>query len=407
MALTDSKLKSLLKGHDSKTPKKIADRDGLAALVRSTGKVSFIYRYRYKAKSQTATIGEYTGKAGGLSLAEARLKAAKCKAWLSEGRNPSVEIELNKCAIQEAVTVQEALNYWIDDFARQKRANADKHLAQFEKHIYPHIGGLPIEELATRHWIKVFDDIKRGIHHKAAPVAAGYIFGNAKQALIYCRKRHYCTTHALDDLLITDVGEKQGKKDRVLSLMELRELLRWSNDKSHNWYYRQLVMLLLMFGARTQEIRLSKVDEWDLDSMVWTCPKSHSKNGQDVLRPIPVGLREYIFNLINEAKKSESSYLLGEYKEPPTVSSMGGSIHKKLNHEKWNLHDLRRSLATHLSDMGVEPHIIESLLGHTIGGVAGIYNRSQYLEQKRAALELWQSRLYDCDAKSNVIRIHV
>lgn len=403
MALTDSKLRSFLKGHDSKTPKKVADRDGLAVLVRSSGKVSFIYRYRYNQKPQTATLGQFTGKAGGMTLAEARAKAGECRAWLDQGRNPRTEIELNKAAFREAVSVQDALEYWIDGYARKYRSNADKHQAQFQKHIYPYIGTLPVEETETHHWLKVFDDICKGTHHRPAPVAAGYILQNCKQALIHCRKRRFCTSHALDDLTVTDAGEKQGEKDRVLSLSETLDVWQWANDMKGNWYYRQLVKLLICFGARTQEVRLSKVSEWDLESMVWTCPKSHSKNGKEIARPIPESLKSYLVSLIEQSK---DGYLLGELKQAPAVSAWAATLPRKLGHsEEWRLHDLRRTFATHLNDSGIEPHIIEQLLGHSIKGVAGIYNRAQYLEQKRVALELWLAKLENSQQQLNVVGI--
>ena len=72
----------------------------------------------------------------------------------------------------------------------------------------------------------------------------------------------------------------------------------------------------------------------------------------------------------------------------------GRSLYKKLGHkEPWTLHDIRRTVATGLSDMGIAPHIVESVLGHTVGGVAGIYNRSQYLPEKLNALTVWSDRL--------------
>jgi integrase len=58
----------------------------------------------------------------------------------------------------------------------------------------------------------------------------------------------------------------------------------------------------------------------------------------------------------------------------------------------WTLHDLRRSTATKLADLGVQPHVIEQVLNHVSGhkgGVAGIYNRSSYEREVRAALALW------------------
>ena len=60
--------------------------------------------------------------------------------------------------------------------------------------------------------------------------------------------------------------------------------------------------------------------------------------------------------------------------------------------KEWTLHDLRRTAATGMADLGVQPHVIEAVLNHVSGhkaGVAGIYNRSTYANEKRAALDLW------------------
>ena len=75
MSLSDAKLKGMLKGHDEKIPRKIADRDGLSVLWRNTGKISFVYRYRFLGKPQNVTLGTYTGTDAGMSLADARRKA--------------------------------------------------------------------------------------------------------------------------------------------------------------------------------------------------------------------------------------------------------------------------------------------------------------------------------------------
>lgn len=57
------------------------------------------------------------------------------------------------------------------------------------------------------------------------------------------------------------------------------------------------------------------------------------------------------------------------------------------------MHDLRRTLATRMNDLGVAPHIVEQLLGHSLGGVMAIYNRSQYLPEKKQALDMWLEHL--------------
>lgn len=399
MALTDSKLKALDGKKHDKAPIKIADRDGLTIYHRKTGKLSFVFRYRYNGKPQDLTLGTYPV----MGLAEARGEAIECRRVLAGGHDPKVQKQLKKEKILEVVTVKAAITYWLDNYAAKNRANHEKHRAQFDKHVFPFIGHLPLEQCETRHWVKVFDDITHGAHHRAAPKASGYILQNAKQALKFCRNRQFAHSIALDDLNISDIGEHQEKKDRVLSWSELMDVWQWTQDIKSNWYYRNLVHLLIVFGCRTQEIRLSKVDEWDLDEMIWTTPKANSKTGQEIKRPIPESLKDHIQNLINASK---SVHILGELKRPEAVSSVGGGLYKKLGHkESWTLHDLRRTFATKLNDMEIEPYVVEQMLGHALGGVMAIYNRSQHIEKKRAALEIWVAKLTETHTHQNVVGI--
>ena len=98
--------------------------------------------------------------------------------------------------------------------------------------------------------------------------------------------------------------------------------------------------------------------------------------------------------LMPKSLARSSRNMQGEVKSSEQVSLYGSGLYKKLGHkEPWTLHDIRRTVATGLSDLGIAPHIVESVLGHTVGGVAGIYNRSQYLPEKLNALTVWSDRL--------------
>lgn len=213
-----------------------------------------------------------------------------------------------------------------------------------------------------------------------------------KQALKFCRVRRYAISNALDDLTINDVGKKQEKRDRVHTNEELGQIFRYSENKKLPEYYRNLLRLLIIFGCRTQELRLSQWGEWDLKNWVWTVPREHSKSDNKIIRPIPNELRLLIQKLYN--RNLESGYLLGELKKSATVSQWGRSLWKRLDHkEPWTLHDFRRSLATKLNDLAIAPHVVEQLLGHTMPGVMSIYNRSQYLPEKLVALNIWYEHL--------------
>ena len=69
----------------------------------------------------------------------------------------------------------------------------------------------------------------------------------------------------------------------------------------------------------------------------------------------------------------------------------------------WTLHDLRRTAATRMADIGIQPHVIEAVINHVSGhkaGVAGIYNRSTYEPEKQAALKAWANHLAVAIAKA-------
>ena len=76
----------------------------------------------------------------------------------------------------------------------------------------------------------------------------------------------------------------------------------------------------------------------------------------------------------------------------------------------WTLHDLRRTMATRMADLGVQPHVIEAILNHVSGhkaGVAGVYNRSTYAAEKRAALDLWGAHVETLLARAEGANIAV
>ncbi|WP_162208239.1 tyrosine-type recombinase/integrase [Yersinia pekkanenii] len=108
-------------------------------------------------------------------------------------------------------------------------------------------------------------------------------------------------------------------------------------------YYRVLTRVLLVFGGRTKEARLSIWKEWDLDSWVWTVPQENSKTREKILRPIPEPLRDWI-QTRHEQKISD--LFMGELKSESAVSQIGRTLHRTFSHsESWSFHNLRRALS--------------------------------------------------------------
>ncbi|ECC6921988.1 tyrosine-type recombinase/integrase [Salmonella enterica] len=383
--LSDSSLRKMV-GRESLADNFYADGDGLSVKVSKAGVMTWYFTFRIGGRTnapQRIKLGNYPD----LSLKAAREKREQCRAWLAEDKNPKHQLNITTQESLKPVTVKEAMEYWISEYASRKRANVEKHTEQLKKHIYPYIGDYPLAMCETRHWLECFSRVR-----KRAPVAAGYLLQMCKQALKFCRVHRYAISNALNDLAIDDVGKKQEKRDREHTRQELADIWRESTGLKFKPYYATLLHLLVVFGCRTQELRLSRISEWDIEEWIWTVPKEHSKRGVKIQRPVPTAIRPYITALIERNKKS--GLLLAEIKRPEAVSQWGRGLYKRFGHSSpWTLHDLRRTFATTLNNMGIAPHVVEQLLGHTLGGVMAVYNRSQYLPEKLDALNKWMERL--------------
>ena len=395
-----------LRAYHGKTQDKtltLTDGKGLGVRVSVTGKMRFQFRYKIKGQNKRIDLGDYPD----LSLRQARDAMEECRTWLAQGFDPKIRRDMTRQESLVPVTVKQALDYWIKEYVEDNRANPNAVKLQFAKHIYPYIGNFSLVDTETRHWIECFDRIRRGdvkLGQKACPYTAGSVLQSAKQALKFCRVRRYGISHALDDLNRADVGTKQNEVDRILSDMELRELLNHINGRKMPFYLRYLCKFLIIYGARTREVRLSKFDEWDLDNGIWKVPKLHSKSKKVIIRPIPEEVKllvEFLFR-----RHGQTGYLLGELRCCESVSGSGAKIYRRLKHrEAWTLHDIRRTFITRLNDLGVAPYIVEQLVGHELVGVMKIYNRSQYIPEKKVALDMWVERLKMLEDKPDNVSI--
>lgn len=383
--LSDRKLRSLL-GVESDRLTKISDGAGLMVRITKSGSITWLFKYRLGGRdteAKLATLGRYPD----LSLAKAREMRDQCRQWLAEGRDPQRMLKLDRETTLKPATVKDAIEYWLAEYVDGNLVNDTRYRERFDKHIFPYIGDIALSDCETHHWLTCLARTK-----KTAPSIAGMLLQMSQQAFKFCRVRRFAVYHALDGLTMQDIGVKVNRRKRVLSNRELRDLLTALKTDFFAPYYQNIIYLLLVFGARTVELRLSEIREWDLKERLWTVPESHSKTGEKIIRPIPDKLFPMIKRLVDENR--HTGYLLGELKKNTAVSQVGAYVAKRLGHdEHWRLHDIRRTFSTYLNDLGIPPHIVELLLGHSLGGVMAVYNRSQYLPEKLDALNKWYDRL--------------
>jgi integrase len=183
-------------------------------------------------------------------------------------------------------------------------------------------------------------------------------------------------------------------RDRVLSNAELAAIWRGLEADA----YGQVIKLLMLTGARRSEvggIRRSELFFWDGGPAdTWSLPAARTKNGRALVLPITPLMRSIIETVpVREGFDVLFGYRQGGF----TGWSIGKrELDAKLGLPPWRHHDIRRSVSTGMGDLGVQPHVIEQILNHQSGhksGVAGIYNRSGYEREVRAAMLLWSDHI--------------
>jgi integrase len=208
-------------------------------------------------------------------------------------------------------------------------------------------------------------------------------------------------------------------RDRELTENEIRWL--WSATENIGQPFGPLVRLLLLTGARREEIARMTWNELSNDGATLVIPASRTKNRRPHLLDLPRAAQEILGNIKHIAGKP--AYVFTTNGKTP-VSGFS-KIKTRLDHAilaaakderrkevmvpPWRLHDLRRTAATGMAAIGVQPHVIEAVLNHVSGhraGVAGIYNRFDYRNEKREALEHWATRVLAVVAGPKVVQLH-
>jgi integrase len=172
-------------------------------------------------------------------------------------------------------------------------------------------------------------------------------------------------------------------RERILSDTEIKSIWSALGDDDHG----DICRLLIVTGARRVEIGALSFSEIRNNQI--ELPGSRTKNGRDFVIPLPP-LAQSI--LAKRNRRNGSDYLFGR-KEGGFVNWSGAKalLDGRLNGiAHWTLHDFRRFVSTTMHErLNIQPHIVEAVLNHVSGaksGIAGVYNKAQYIDQKRDAL---------------------
>ena len=188
----------------------------------------------------------------------------------------------------------------------------------------------------------------------------------------------------------TNKASEDKPRERILTDRELAVI--WNAAPAND--YGRIVRLLMLTAQRRDEIGSLRRLEIDTAGQMISLPGERTKNGRAHDVPLS-GAALAELNVVSEREGSPLVFGSGE------GGYSGCRSRRRLwtqscKLDPWTLHDLRRTAATRMADLGVLPHVIEAVLNHVSGhkaGVAGIYNRSTYAAEKRAALDLWANHI--------------
>jgi len=182
---------------------------------------------------------------------------------------------------------------------------------------------------------------------------------------------------------------KERSRDRVLADAELA--IVWNGATGP---YGDVVKLLALTGQRANEIGGLRWSEVDFDKRLISLPAERTKNG----RPHEIPLSDAAIDILKARHRPDREFVFGG-RDRSGFNGWGQckiELDKKLSLKPWRIHDLRRTCATGMAELRTQPHIVEAVLNHVSGskgGVAGIYNKATYREEKRMALNLWAAHV--------------
>ena len=339
--------------------------------MRAGGSRTWIVQYGIGGKERKLPLGPVSA----LDPSKARALAKDVLARVRLGEDP---LALKH---EAAARASETLGAQLPRYLAFKRASLrPRSYAQVERHLLVHakpLHGRPLVSLASD---------RRSVAVVLAKVAeaSGPVEANMVRSSLSACCRWLMGEGLLDGnpIIATNKAAQNGARKRVLSDAELKRV--WNGLSGGR--YDAIVKLLVLTGLRREEIGGLRWDEIDLDRELIHLPAERCKNKRSHDQPLSSAALAIIAALPREGDKVFAAFgSWGRAKE---------RLDRKLGNDvaPWRLHDLRRLVSTTMHDkLGIQPHIVEHILGHVghQGGTAGVYNKADYLDERRRALEKW------------------
>ena len=384
---------------------------GLYLVVQPSGAKSWALRYRYAGKPRKLTLGKWPI----MGVAAARAAATEAIEAVEYGNDPGAAKKKAKAErIEAQLSERDFIKTLVGDYAKRHLASLKSGAVvkrELERHVVTAWGDRDIHDIAKRDVIDLLD----GIADSGRVVTAN-------------RVRSYLGTFfnwAVDrDIIATSPAQgvkpvaKEKSRDRVLSDDEIRWFWRACDDLGFPW--GPLGQTLLLTGQRLGEV--AGMTDAEISGDTWHMEPERTKNGRAHTVPLSGAVSDVLGGV--ERIKGKPGLVFTTTGESPV-----SGYHKGRNHiaermteiaseeagepveiPHWTFHDLRRTAATGMARLGIPVRVTEAVLNHVSGTAAGIvsvYQRHDYAEEKRAAMDAWARLVADLveGRADNVVRL--
>jgi integrase len=379
--MTDRWLRNL-KAVDERTEYHDEVLPGLTLRVGKGGVKSWCVYYRLPG-DRTKRRVTLQGRWPRLGLAEAR----------REAREVLVRAGKSDCAAAEKREERQAPTFamlaaeYLERHAKHKRSAAEDRRV-LDKDLLPAWGNRKAHDIARRDIVTLIDRIR----DRGAPVMANRTLALLQKVFNFGIERGILGASPCVQIKFS----AETPRSRVLSDAEIIQF--WERLETARMAPGTALALRLVLVTAQRPGEVVGLREAEIDGTWWTLPPERTKNGREHAIP----LTGTALGLLGEARNLArgSAWLFPS----PTAKARGSiddramarAVKRNLPHlgiDPFVPHDLRRTARTRFAELGIDDVTAERVLGHTLQGIARVYNHHDYGAEKRAALEAWERKL--------------
>lgn len=397
--LTDVQLRNWIK---TGKPVAIADGEGLTFTLSAKGTAAWTLRYRVAGKAKELTLGRYPD----IPLTKAREIATAKRAEVQQGIDVAAAKRKAEHTAANAWTFRKLADDYFEKAGDWLSASTIKgRKQQLRDYVYPKIGSIAAAEVSPVEIVAIVE---------AASVKSLHI---ARLSLIGIREvfahgiaRHVVTENPCAHIKARAIigGTKQQRERVMLNDGEIAEMLK-ALPQVMSRPNALMVRILLATGTRIGELVQAEWKNVNFEAAEWTIPVEHSKTKKAFTIPLPPMVAGWFAEL--QAMAFGSRYVLpirsrnhgsegDDHMEPVTLNAALNGLASALGDKcrRFTPHDLRSTCRSHLGMLGVDVLIAERCLNHSLGGLVAVYDKHDYLPERRRALELWAAKLAAIEA---------